>query len=236
MTSIPFREQVSIVRSLRKRFVNLTEFERRRLIIGPTTFTSFAGLHPYQPFDKVVSGKLGSYTRPRNSERAQRGIDCEERALKCFENSYKYKLMRHNDSLKLPWIRSNDFPLWLATTPDGITLCGKLVEIKRRNTLKKFNSCEIEAYYYVQIQVSMFITGLREALFVEYFEGDNFTSPQIRVRNIEYNPKCVYKNFDVVREKANMLWGLIKNPINDLGFKTPWDNEVDKPGAMVLVL
>ena len=63
-------------------------------------------------------------------------------------------------------LRHPDYP-WLGASPDGVTWCGKCVEIKCP-LRRKIIPGEIPHHYFPQVQVQMLVCGLDETIFIQY--------------------------------------------------------------------
>ena len=75
----------------------------------------------------------------------------ERLGLKCLD----FGLLRHPEHR------------WLGASPDGVTWCGKCVEIKCP-LRRKIVPGEVPHHYVSQVQIQMFVCGLDETIFVQY--------------------------------------------------------------------
>ena len=66
-------------------------------------------------------------------------------------------------------INSSETP-WLACSPDGVTHCGRLVEIKCPVS-RVIVPGEVPRHYLPQLQISMYCLGLQEADYFEWAQG-----------------------------------------------------------------
>lgn len=75
----------------------------------------------------------------------------EQLGLKCLD----FGLLRHPEHR------------WLWASPDGVTYCGKCVEIKCP-LRRKIVPGEVPHHYFPQVQIQMYVCGLDETIFIEY--------------------------------------------------------------------
>ena len=228
-----FASKPSCIRALEDRFFEPTEFERRRLFIGAGSFATAAGLNPHSSPSNLFAGKIGNFSRPRNSANAQRGIRSEAFAIELFCRTFKLQCLRTRDGSprKIPAVRSQEYP-WLVAYADGLCLNGALIEIKCR-TKRCFTQKRIEYFYFVQVQVLLFVLKLHRAYFVEYCPELSI----IRTTKIKFDKKFFFRHLAKVEKFVRSLWLTLLNPPNPLGFETPWDqDETKKPGCFFLQL
>lgn len=118
---------------------------------------------------------------------------------------------------------------WLSASPDSVTACGALVEVKcpvlQDKDLKKTQACDIAFVqdkpelqhkgsrgYYMQVQLTMFCTGLRKCVFFVWSEHKHL------LVDVIYNEKYVQ---DVVcRLKSFYFSPMLPRLVDD--FKVCW--------------
>ena len=122
--------------------------------LGHKPFPSYAG----SPRNELMARKLSD--APLNSVFAAHGVKYEDEARRWAaaalgETILDVGLVRH------PTLD------WLGASPDGVTLTGKLVEIKC--PLKRaVKPGQVPSHYYPQVQVQMEVADVDSTIFVEY--------------------------------------------------------------------
>jgi len=122
------------------------------------------GCNPYETPDGLYVKKVGGRKFGGNAA-TERGTLLEPIARDLYDARYKTK------SHEIGLVQHPEHP-WLGGSPDGITECGKLIEIKCPLTRKIEN--KVPKHYVAQIQLLMEILNLDECDFIQYrpAEGD----------------------------------------------------------------
>ena len=201
-----FCDIVPSVRALERRFVDLTEAQRRHLTCGATTFITLAG-HGFDSPEEKIRNKFRARTGPkRHSLYARCGINLERFVLRKYAETFNKVLLR--DGEELPWVRHADYS-WLVTNADGITLDGVLIEIKVRSKRKRFDggSDRRNLREERQVKISMAILNLHKAELVEYCRE----SGRIKRRQVSRDDTYLAKNLAQVRTQMSKLYYALKN-------------------------
>lgn len=150
-------------------------FERRRGMLTASTIadvlkdTPFK--NPYSNPGALFRSKTGQ-SRSRGGGRAtQHGVDNEELARQ------KYEQRTGQFCLEFGCISHPKYP-WLGGSPDGITLSGRLVEIKCPYS-RPIIPGEVPKYYIPQIQILMEVLDLEVCDFVQYKSGHSIWTEEV---------------------------------------------------------
>lgn len=118
-------------------------------------YASYRGSPRAELLQKKLSGS--SFTGNRFTEHGNKYED---------EARSKYEVFNSEKVLEFGLLQHPTIP-WLGASPDGITLSGKVVEIKcpmSRDIIPN----EIPHHYYPQVQIVMEVCDLDEAVFIQY--------------------------------------------------------------------
>lgn len=136
-------------------------FEARKQCVTASELASVLGQNPYCSKLETLRKKLGISGNESTSFACQHGIDNEDRAIKLYERKTGHKVMAFG-LLRSP----AEGQQHLAGSPDGITHCGRLVEVKCP-VKRKIEPGKVPAHYRSQIELLMHLTGIRMADFVQ---------------------------------------------------------------------
>lgn len=112
---------------------------------------------------------------------------------------------------------------WLGASPDGITDCGAVVEVKvpfglRKDEYPKFKPLRDQPHYYTQVQLEMLCSRKRRAIFAQYRPafgdslGGDYAAPALTWGPIERDDDWLGKYISKLREIYAMLQDEISNP------------------------
>lgn len=194
-------------------------FEQRKDKLTSSDAGSVLGLNPYENYTGVLFKKCGAGKPFQGNEATLWGQTYEDEAIdkycKVFnKKNFNFGLISYTD------VHTDSEYNWLAGSPDGIVENVDnpndyepiLLEVKCPYRRKiKFNKCP--DYYYPQIQLNLFITGLNVGDFIEYDPRTN----DLNVVRIFKDTKWLNNNLpklklfwdDVLYYRAN---GIDKHP------------------------
>lgn len=138
-------------------------YEARRTLITASDCAAALGIKPYAsyktcPRKDLLQKKLDN--RPLHNIFVEHGTLYEDEA----RDLAMAKLGMQ--ALDLGLLRHPTLP-WLGASPDGVTTCGKCIEIKCP-LRRKIVPGEVPHHYFPQVQVQMQVCGLRETVFIQY--------------------------------------------------------------------
>lgn len=138
--------------------------EKRRGLVTASECASVLGRNPYQSAQKLLMTKCNIVKFSGNAY-TQHGQDMEPIAIQRYEHETGHTV----DSFGL---LVNPKYSWIGGSPDGITRCGRLIEVKCP-VVREIIPGEVPAHYMDQIQMLLHITGLKVADFIE-MKGSEF--------------------------------------------------------------
>ena len=173
------------------------------------------GLNPYQKPHEVLFKKCGFDPKPFVGNVATlHGQRFEEEAIDKYceltnQVNYNFGLIAHED------VHHNDDYYWMAGSPDGISIDKNnsnaepvLLEVKCPYR-RKIKFGEIPKYYLPQVQLNLFICGLKVADFIEYLPPNT-----MNIVRVYRDQKWLDKNVPVLqafwKEVENYRMGDIK--------------------------
>jgi len=161
--------------------------ERRKGMITASEVGTILGANKYQSCTQLLMQKL-NITKFAGNKFTKHGQEYEQVALDRYCNERGHKL--HYYGL----LQSKTVP-WLGGSPDAVTACGRLVEVKCP-VKRKIIYGEVPHMYYHQIQLLLFVTGLQHADFVELGGSDEFhICPIIKDENWFVHNKAALETF-----------------------------------------
>jgi putative phage-type endonuclease len=133
------------------------------------------GCNPYETPDGLYVKKVGGRKFGGNAA-TERGTLLEPIARDMYDAKYNTK--RHEIGLV-----QHPEHKWLGGSPDGVTECGKLIEIKCPLTRKIED--KVPKHYVAQIQLLMEILDLPECDFIQYRPVTDTTPEEFVVTNVK---------------------------------------------------
>lgn len=135
-------------------------FEARKGKLTGSIIDSILGRSKYQSRTDTLMKKLGIGKKFTGNTATKHGEKYEDEAIDLFckkmgMSNLNFGLLPH------PEIE------YLAGSPDGITYCGKVLEVKCP-LYRKIKIGEVPEHYLAQIYINMEIAGLDEGYFIEY--------------------------------------------------------------------
>lgn len=138
-------------------------YAARRECITASDAAAALGIKPYASYKGDVRAEL---LRKKLENRFMTNI--------YVEHGVKYEDEARDLAMRTLGMTALDFGLlrhpehrWLGASPDGVTTCGRCIEIKCP-LRRKIVPGEVPHHYAPQVQVQMFVCGLEETLFVQY--------------------------------------------------------------------
>tara|TARA_B110000027_G_scaffold119447_1_gene132146 strand:- start:691 stop:1575 length:885 start_codon:yes stop_codon:yes gene_type:complete len=136
-------------------------FEARKQCVTASELASVLGENPYCSRIQTLRRKLGLVENSFTSFACQHGNDNEDRAIAMYEKKTGHTVMSFG------LLRSQvEGQCHLAGSPDGITHCGRLVEVKCPVT-RQIIPGVVPKHYRSQIELLMHVTGIRVADFIQ---------------------------------------------------------------------
>ena len=177
-------------------------YEARKQCVTASELASVLGQNPYCSKAKTLRLKLGVEQSNYTSASCQHGIDNEDRAIQMYERRTGHRVLAYG------LLRSQvEGQSHLAGSPDGITCCGRLIEVKCPAS-RKIIPGVIPKYYLPQIELLMHITGIRVTDFIQLGVTQRHLDITAAPRTHKY-----YE--DVVRDKVNKFVELLQNARDD---------------------
>jgi len=176
---------------------------KRRCLITSTNIAKIIGHNPYSSKQDLLLTKLGNQVA-RGTRHIQRGNQYENEALALFSRL-------SGIAVRVPvgkgFVRSKKHN-FLATSPDAMTLDGRLVEVKVPLNFSQ----GIPLLYIPQLQFSMYILGCRSSFYVEY----NADKKDIRWKTLDFDEKFIEKHLPAVEEFARVVFTAHKDRIDSV--------------------
>ena len=145
--------------------------KKRRSMVTASECAAVLGQNKYDTPQKILMRKLGM-TVFKGNKFTQHGQDMEAAAIA------RYEVETGHTVETFGLMVSPDEP-WLGGSPDGITQCGRIVEVKCPVT-REIVPGEIPRQYMAQVQQLMHITGLEVADFVEMKGPEEFQIVEVK--------------------------------------------------------
>lgn len=153
-------------------------YARRREHLTASQIASACGENPYESPIMALRRKVGTVPSFTGSAATEHGNKYEDVAIEKYERQTGRKVISFGlmDSL-------NENEDWLAGSPDGITSCGRLIEVKCPYRRKPNGT--VPSHYVHQIQTLMHILKLEVCDFIEYvpagvWQEEIFTVVEVR--------------------------------------------------------
>ena len=159
---------------------------------------------------------------------------------------------QHERAAQLALIRASDVTIndcgflthedWLGASPDGMTYCGRVVEIKCPFSWRNKAEPEVKPlkdlpHYYAQVQLEMLCAGAHSAVFAQYRPafGDPFSA--------DYSPEFIaVQTVDVDQEwrdeylpKLRTMWDSLQVELDNPAYLAPLRVELNTDEALRLV-
>jgi len=144
-------------------------FAKRKGKITGSNVGAILGLSPFKkPCDvmrQMVREYHGAESEFTGNILTRYGTDCEPIAISAFENETGFKVIETGFHI-------HPYFSWLGASPDGFIGENSLIEIKcpfsKRHGNEPFKKIEEQLYYYAQIQIELFCTNKKQALFYQW--------------------------------------------------------------------
>ena len=150
------------------------------------------GANPYESPEALYIKKVGGRKFSGNAA-TERGTVLEPIARDLYDERYGKK--SHEIGLV-----QHPMHKWLGGSADGITECGRLIEIKCPLTRKIEPT--VPKHYIAQIQLNMEILDLEECDFIQYRPGEGDSPEEFVVTNVKRDREWFSKNL----EKMKAFW------------------------------
>lgn len=144
---------------------------KRRHMVTASESATVLGQNPYETANSLLKKKLGLTTFHGNKF-TQHGQTMESAAIERYETETGHTV----ESFGL--LVSPNEP-WLGGSPDGITRCGRLIEVKCPVT-RPIVLGEVPRHYMAQMQQLLHITGLQVCDFVEMKGPEEFQIVEVK--------------------------------------------------------
>lgn len=154
--------------------------QKRQSLVTASECASVLGRNPYQSANKLLMTKCNVVKFTGNAY-TQHGQDMESIAIERYQRESGHTV----DSFGL---LVNPKYAWIGGSPDGITRCGRLIEVKCP-VVREIIPGEVPAHYMDQIQMLLHITELKVADFIE-MKG----TTEFHVVEVKKDPKWWSKN------------------------------------------
>jgi putative phage-type endonuclease len=150
---------------------------------------SAIGANPYETPDGLFVKKVGR-RRFSSSAAMERGTLLEPIARDLYDQRYNKK------SHEIGLVQHPLYP-WLGGSADGITECGRLIEIKCPLTRKIED--KVPKHYIAQIQLNMEILDLDECDFIQYRPAENDSPEEFVVTNVKRDREWFAANLPIMK-------------------------------------
>lgn len=154
------------------------------------------GCNPYETPEGLYVKKVGGRKFGGNAA-TERGTLLEPIARDMYDARYNTK------SHEIGLVQHSKHP-WLGGSPDGVTECGKLIEIKCPLTRKIED--KVPKHYVAQIQLLMEILELEECDFIQYRPGDTSSVPPTAEEFVVTNVKRDRAWFEMYLPVMKEFW------------------------------
>lgn len=145
--------------------------QKRQSLVTASECASVLGRNPYQTADKLLMTKC-NVVKFNGNKFTKHGQDMEGIAIHRYEQETGHTV-RSFGLLVNPL-----FP-WIGGSPDGITDCGRLIEVKCP-VMREIILGEVPRMYIDQIQMLLHITGLEVADFIEMKGAEEFQIVEVK--------------------------------------------------------
>lgn len=178
----------------------------RQNFLTASAIASALGKNPYETRNQLMLKKILPHTDVFvTNEAIEHGNRHEMTAI------MKYESITGRRVFSFDCIQSlNEDENFLAGSPDGITSCGRLIEVKC--PFRRKLSGEVPAYYIYQVQYLMHMLHLKVCDFVQYGPGNTWQEEEIYITEIHYDPLLIHETRPVlvgfwneVNEKKGLL-------------------------------
>ena len=147
------------------------------------------GCNPYETPDGLYVKKVGGRKFGGNAA-TERGTVLEPIARDIYDERYNKK------SHEIGLVQHPEYP-WLGGSADGITECGRLIEIKCPLTRKIED--KVPKHYIAQLQLNMEILNLDECDFIQYRPAEENTPEEFVVTNVKRDREWFAKYLPVMK-------------------------------------
>lgn len=173
---------------------------------------SAIGCNPYETPDGLFVKKVGGRKFAGNAA-MDRGTLLEPIARDMYDARYNKK------SHEIGLVQHPDYP-WLGGSADGITECGRLIEIKCPMTRKIED--KVPKHYIAQIQLNMEILNLDECDFIQYRPAEGDAAEEFVVTNVKRDKEWFAKYLVVMQAFWNkVLEGRVRGFICEVIDESP---------------
>jgi putative phage-type endonuclease len=161
----------------------------RETMLTASDAATACGANPYESPESLYIKKVGGRKFSGNAA-TERGTVLEPIARDLYD-------ARHNKkSHEIGLVQHPLYP-WLGGSADGITECGRLIEIKCPLTRKIEPT--VPKHYIAQIQLNMEILDLEECDFIQYRPGEGDSPEEFVVTNVKRDREWFSKNLDKMK-------------------------------------
>ena len=181
-----------------EKLLKATYFEQRSqewLALRETMLTASdaataVGDNPYETPEGLYIKKVGGRKFSGNAA-TERGTILEPIARDLYDARFNKK------SHEIGLVQHPVYP-WLGGSADGITECGRLIEIKCPLTRKIDN--KIPKHYIAQIQLNMEILNLDECDFIQYRPAEGDAPEEFVVTNVKRDKEWFARNLPIMKQ------------------------------------
>lgn len=174
-------------------------YEIRGSMLSASDFGSVLGHNRYCSRNQVLKQKAGLKARPNleGNKAIEHGFKNESRAIQKFEE-VTGKVVFDIGLLIHPTYS------FLGGSPDGITACGSLIEVKCPLLRKIEPDAPIPEYYMDQMQGCMHVAGIDKAYYIEYRPPNEeciiYEEEQLKIVEVKADPKWVEENIPKLKQ------------------------------------
>lgn len=136
-------------------------YARRRAHLTASQVSSACGENPYETSRTALMRKVGTEPDFQGNAATEHGNKYEDVAIAKYEKLTGRKVISFGLMESL-----NEREEWLAGSPDGITTCGRLIEVKC--PYRRIPNGEVPKHYVHQIQTLMHILKIEVCDFIEF--------------------------------------------------------------------
>ena len=167
-------------------------FEKRKTLVTASEMATVLCQNPYESRVTLLKKKIGITSNTSNMY-TQHGNQTEDIACKKYEEITGHRVIPFG-----LW-QSKEYP-GIGGSPDGVTACGRLIEIKCPVSRTIIPGC-VPEHYKAQLQTLMFVSGLKICDFVQYHTRDDVFD----ITTVEYDQDWYKRNEAKISQFHAML-------------------------------
>lgn len=171
-------------------------YAKRRDHLTASLMATVCGANPYETQVTALRRKTGLEPSFQGNEATDHGNRYEMEAIEKYERTTGAKCIEFGLLESL-----NEGEEYLAGSPDGITTCGTLIEVKC--PLRRVPTSRVPDHYVFQIQFLMHTLRLDRCDFIQYVPEGHLTQEIFIVTRVPYNPYFWAKYEPLLRS----FWG-----------------------------